>query len=485
MIFDPKRAKILIHNVKANLGWRFQDTVNWQHMVSGMVRGLGSAEGPIALEPHSFRVIADVCSRFSVRYAPHRDSGATPPAPPPALAPTRPGEPRVAIFADALDHFSGMATSLSRWSREADRRGLSLTIHTCGPRVLSDAVMFDQVGTLHMDNFQSFALPMPRVRDVIRYTADAGFDCIHVSTPGPVGMMGLMAARQLGLPLVGTYHTDFPRYSHIYLGSPDAERIAWRFLKWLYGRMNIVFAPSEATRQDLLAHGFDSERIGVVGRGVRCDLFTPELRSDTLRKQWFPDRPRILLYVGRIAREKNMECLSAAFKSLVAERNDTGLVVVGDGPYLKEMQQDLAGMPVIFTGHQTGETLHRIYASCDCFVFPSETDTLGVVILEAQASGLPTLVSDKGGPPYTMEDGKTGFVVRPMSPDTLRDSIVSLFSNAERHAAMRLAAREHAKSHTEEEAFDTFWKHHKEVCLSHEPLASIWKEREQAADAPA
>ena len=204
----------------------------------------------------------------------------------------------------------------------------------------------------------------------------------------------------------------------------------------------------------------------MVGRGVDTSLFTPELRDDALRNAWFPDRPFKLLYVGRVSREKNLACLADSFRRLCATRRDVALVVVGDGPYRADMETELAGLPAHFTGIRRGLDLARIYASCDLFAFPSETDTLGNVVLEAQASGLPVLVSDKGGPKDCVSDGATGLVLRNMTPATLTTAIAQLLQQPEKLETMRRAATTHATSLSPELAYDQFWNMHTD-CIRH------------------
>lgn len=149
-----------------------------------------------------------------------------------------------------------------------------------------------------------------------------------------------------------------------------------------------------------------------------------------------------------------------SFQQLCQVRDDAELIVVGDGPYRDTMMAKLQGFPARFPGRKTGDELQRIFASCDLFVFPSETDTFGVVLIEAQASGLPVVVSAKGGTPYAMSRGKTGSVLDPMTPETLQHAIQDLLEDPDTFSRMRRAAREYGETHTQEKAFDDFWQFH-------------------------
>jgi glycosyltransferase involved in cell wall biosynthesis len=173
------------------------------------------------------------------------------------------------------------------------------------------------------------------------------------------------------------------------------------------------------------------------------------------------------LYVGRVSEEKNLDCLVYSFQQLCQIRNDTQLIVVGDGPYLDTLKAKLDGFPAVFTGRQTGEDLQRIYASCDLFAFPSETDTFGVVLMEAQSSGLPVIVSGKSGTRFAMKENVTGRVVRPMTPEGLCGHLNELLSAPSLLAGMSKEARVHAEENTQEKAFETFWNFHLEQFHPH------------------
>ncbi|MEM7391615.1 MAG: glycosyltransferase family 1 protein, partial [Verrucomicrobiota bacterium] len=371
------------------------------------------------------------------------------------------GEPNVALFVDALEHLSGVAVSISNWTEGAARKNLNLTVHTSGSTAFDHSVSFAPIGTLSIKNYDGLCIPVPEVKDVLRYMEDVSFDIVHVSTPGPMGIMGKMIGEHLGLPVYGTYHTDFPRYSTLLTGTPEIEIAAWEFMRSFYGTMDRIAAPSEGTRRDLIANGFDGDRISVVGRGVDAETFDPEFRDEELRRTWFPDRPKKLLYVGRVSEEKNLDCLAYAFQQLIQNHEDVCLVVVGSGPYLEPLKTKLQGFPAVFTGRKEGEELSRIYASCDLFVFPSETDTFGIVLLEAQASGLPVIVSGKGGAAASVEPEMTGLIVPEMNPESLRLTISGLLDAPGRIESMKNAARTHAMKNTPQKSFETFWSFHR------------------------
>jgi glycosyltransferase involved in cell wall biosynthesis len=206
--------------------------------------------------------------------------------------------------------------------------------------------------------------------------------------------------------------------------------------------MEEVVVPSAGTRAQLLSRGLPLEKMKPLPRWVDFEQFSPEKR-DTFFWSLRGLRGAVtLLYVGRVSREKSLDLLVEAFRSLVDEGSDIALAVIGDGPYRSEMEERLAGYPALFTGYLSGEELQCGYASADLFVFPSATDTFGNVVLEAQASGLPVIVSDEGGPRELMVDGETGVVFRAGNQLSLNNAIRSVVNDRLRFSRFAHAARE-------------------------------------------
>jgi len=442
-------------NVRANRRLRPVDMINGYHIV----HPLTSLNRTIPQRDLA-HLMYDVFTRLEITYQPQ-------PVPTASSFQSRHGinvdsrQPRVGLFVDAPDHLSGVCLTLAEWKAQAGMAGRELTIHTCGTsRPESGVVSFSPMGSIMMEAYAGLTLHIPRVADVLRYIETMSFDVIHVSTPGPMGLLGLLAARHCGLPVCGTYHTDFPRYASTLTDDHAMEQVGWTFMKWFYGQLDRIAAPTESIRRELIEHDFPADRLHVVGRGVNTSTFNPRFRDPSWRASVFGSRPIKLLYVGRISREKNLEVLVQAFRRLNPSRPDISLVVVGDGPYREEMQTSLADLPVHFTGNLKGEELAKVYASCDLFVFPSKTDTFGRVILEAQASGLPVLVSDCGGPKDAMIDKVTGMVVPDLDAVNFASAIDSITNDPAQLARCRAAALRHAATLTPEASFESFWSLH-------------------------
>jgi glycosyltransferase involved in cell wall biosynthesis len=223
----------------------------------------------------------------------------------------------------------------------------------------------------------------------LRRLRDFHPDIVHLVDPLVLGTAGLATAKLLKKPVVSSYHTNIASYCN-HFGFPHLTRPMWSYNRVIHNQSALTFCPSPSMARMLQKHGFQNLRIWP--RGVDTMLFHPERRSQELRASWLtgrecPNEITVLLYVGRISWEKNLHLLTRAYRAM--DREHCHLVIVGDGPALKEVQQDVADLPVTFTGYLKGEQLASAYASADIFAFPSTSETFGQVVLEAMASGLP------------------------------------------------------------------------------------------------
>ena len=202
----------------------------------------------------------------------------------------------------------------------------------------------------------------------------------------------------LNLQTSGIYHTDFPQYIRILTDDSFLESMAWRYMHWFYGQLDTVFVNSEEYRQSWIKRGFDPAKLKIFPRGLDHQLFNPEQRNPAFWSKYGAATNGLvrLLYVGRVSKEKDLDVLAQAYRRLREEGLSIQLFVVGHGPYSETLAELLPD--AIFTGYLKGKELAKAYASADIFVFPSTTDTFGNVIIEAQASGVPVIVSDSGGP---------------------------------------------------------------------------------------
>jgi glycosyltransferase involved in cell wall biosynthesis len=313
--------------------------------------------------------------------------------------------------------------------------------------------------------YREMKIYLPRVREYVRRAKADRIDVVHLTTPGPVGLAAMRVARTLGLPMVGSFHTDLAAYATMLSGSPALGTLMRRFLRWPYGRCARVLVPSESTRRLLVRANGDPGRIDTWVRGVDCDAFSPDRRSRQLREEWGVDdhRPAIL-YVGRVSREKGLDLLPALQARLHALGFDHRFVIAGDGPMLGELRAGLED--AMFTGALSRPEVARAFASADVFVFPSRTDTAGNVVLEAQASGLPVLVSDAGGPRENMLPGRTGVVVGGTDAGQWAEALAPLMRDPARRRSVGECARAYAATRRWTEALAPLYRAYRDLGLT-------------------
>jgi glycosyltransferase involved in cell wall biosynthesis len=242
-------------------------------------------------------------------------------------------------------------------------------------------------------------------------------DVVHLVDPVILGAAGLVAARMLNKPLISSYHTNLAIYCQ-HFGFSLLSEPMWQYNRLIHNHCALTFCPSPSTARMLRLQGFQHLRIWP--RGVDTDLFRPDRSNAALRASWLqyreqPENKVVLLYVGRLSWEKNLRLLVQAYQRL--DHHRCHLVIVGDGPASAEMQQELAGRPVTFTGYLRGEALAEAYASADVFAFPSCTETFGQVVLEAMASGLPVVGLVSEGVCDLVTNGRTGLLDRQRSDE--------------------------------------------------------------------
>ncbi|KKZ11067.1 MAG: glycosyl transferase [Candidatus Synechococcus spongiarum SP3] len=282
------------------------------------------------------------------------------------------------------------------------------------------------------------ALPRPVVAEAIdRFQADV----IHVVNPAILGLGGIWLARSKAIPLVASYHTHLPKYLEHY-GLGMLEPLLWELLKAAHNQAGLNLCTSTAMVQELSERGIHN--IDLWQRGVDTDAFHPRLASAQRRRQLFgahQDGDPLLLYVGRLSAEKQIESILPVLMALPRSR----LALVGDGPHRQQLEKTFAGTTARFVGYLRGEDLAGAYASADAFLFPSSTETLGLVLLEAMAAGCPVVAAKRGGIPDIVTDGENGCLYDPDQTDGLLMSTRRLLEHRERHQQMRVAARREAE----------------------------------------
>lgn len=362
-------------------------------------------------------------------------------------------KPKVGVFVDGMEAVHGIASMYRNVQARTEEAG-TLEIVRCGDGAGSgclppkDGAMrsLRAVASLPVPLYEGLTLGVPSLLDVLEHVAEEGYDVLHVATPGPLGLAALVGGLVLGPPVVGAYHTEFGAYAGALSGDAFVAEIVEVAVREFYERCSVVAVPSQATALALRNRGYRIQSFEVLKNGVDAEVFDPEKRDPALREALGGGRD-LLLYAGRVSREKGLEGLAAGYLELRRRRvrDDVRLVIAGDGPYREELERLLGGSAT-FTGFLGTEELSRLYASCDVFVFPSTTDTLGRAVAEAQASGLPAVVCDTGGPRECIRTGVSGFVTNPGDEEEFFSRIEALLDDAGSRRRMGLAARVFAET---------------------------------------
>jgi glycosyltransferase involved in cell wall biosynthesis len=278
------------------------------------------------------------------------------------------------------------------------------------------------------------ALPRPAVSEALERFRP---DLVHVVNPAVLGLGGIWLAKTRNLPLVASYHTHLPKYLEHY-GMGMLEPLLWELLKAAHNQAELNLCTSTAMVDELAAKGI--EHTALWQRGVDTELFRPELASQAMRQRLHgghSDTGNLLLYIGRLSAEKQIERIRPVLDALPEAR----LALVGDGPHRQQLERVFEGTATTFVGYLSGDALASAYASGDAFVFPSSTETLGLVLLEAMAAGCPVVGANRGGIPDIVTDGVNGRLYEPDQPASLITAVQRLLGDQASRSQLRQSAR--------------------------------------------
>lgn len=300
-------------------------------------------------------------------------------------------------------------------------------------------------------------------------------DIVHVVNPIFLGLAGMRAARHLNLPVVASYHTDIPGYAKRW-GLGALHQPLWATFRWIHNQADLNLCPSQWTLNELEAQNF--QHLKVWTRGVDTVQFHPGHRTKHWREWLSKGHPfsPLLLYVGRLSKEKRVDWLLPVLQSTPNAR----LAIVGDGPEREHLEALFAGKSVVFTGYLHGRELAQAYAAANLFVFPSANETLGNVVLEAMASGLPVVTARSGGPLDIIKEGETGLMFAPDNQDELVTAVQRLIQNPDLAQKIGRAARAYAESRSWEQVLDKLLDDYQRLIQQHRavhinlPSQSAW-----------
>ncbi len=375
---------------------------------------------------------------------------------------------RLMLFTDTLGDVNGVSRFIRNMGHESMAAGREMLIATSTRFEVPDDPCFYNVKprfAMKMPKYAELDMVIPQKRDLVRRADEFRPDVVHVSTPGSVGKVGRDYAKKRGIPIAGVYHTDFPAYLEHLFHDEMYGTVTAQYMKFFYKPFKLILSRSEQYMESLETLGFSRDRMAKLEPGIKLDDFDATHKNERIWDEYGVPRDSVkVLYVGRISTEKNLPMLTSIWPQ-VRERAkaagvDARLVIVGGGPYLDEMKSALGGHGTVFPGFKHGTELATLYASADMFVFPSLTDTLGQVVLESQASGIPVIVADQGGPKEVVDDGRTGLVLPGHKTPAWVDAVSDLAIDHDKRKAMGAAGVPWAQNFSISASFEKFWSAH-------------------------
>lgn len=361
---------------------------------------------------------------------------------------------RILWLTDTLTDLNGVSMTLQTIGRLVDEKGYDIRIMASLDPALEESdlpratLLVPPIHQFQLPHYPQLQIKVPSLLRMLKMVYAYNPDEVYISTPGPVGLLGLMMGKMLGTKVSGIYHTDFASEAAAIIAEPAISTMIESYNKWFFNQFDTLLVPSEEYMQLLKLRGYRYRHMKQFQRGLRTEHFKPGKAPN-----WpYTGQPPRLLYVGRVSKDKNLDFLLAVYRQLLERYPNVPLTIVGDGPYLADLTrqcQDLAHLS--FIGRVAYQQLPDVYNAHDLFLFPSISDTFGMAVLEAQACGLPALVSASGGPKEIVVNGQTGHVLSVATPqiwvETLAEMIRDLKEGGEGYAQLSKAARLRVENH--------------------------------------
>ena len=392
------------------------------------------------------------------------NTGTSVPTPPP-LRRNPPRKICLMIEPTPFTHVSGYANrfqEMLKFLRKANDQVDILTVDSKTPAAelpkdfMGYKIEHTQGFTFPLYNHISLTVDLPEMKGArLLEDKESRPDLIHVTSPGFLLFAAIFYARVMCIPLVMSYHTHLPSYGKNYLGFvPYVEHICWELLRWAHSRADLTLVTSSQMKAELQANGIP--RVDVWRKGIDTERFHPKFANQQQMRERMTNgnvNDFVMVYVGRLGAEKRLKDIKAMLELLntpekIAQRKGQWirLCIVGTGPQEAELQEWFTDTPTVFTGQLRGDELSSAFASADVFIMPSDSETLGFVVLESMASGVPVIAANAGGiPDIIAKDEQTGYLVTPGDTETYVQHIERLARDSELRTTMGKAARAEAE----------------------------------------
>jgi phosphatidylinositol alpha 1,6-mannosyltransferase len=334
----------------------------------------------------------------------------------------------------------------------------AIAITSILPETSQQLIPMYKVPSMILPMQKAYRIAIPGYQSFARILERFQPDILHINSPCTLGFGAVKYAKHFNVPLVATYHTHFPTYPRYYKLT-KLEDLVWRITRNLYNNVDRTLVPTRPILSELAKNNI--QRLQYLPNGVDTGLFTPERRNKGWRAQFGGGSKPIVLFVSRLVWEKDLRVLANAFQQLKAKRNDIEMVIVGDGNARTEFEQMMPGAH--FLGYQLGITLAESFASADIFVFPSTTETFGLVTLEAMASGLTPVAAKIGGATEIIEEGTSGLFAQPLDGADLAQKVEWLLDHPNVRRTMGEQAHRRAQEYRWESILNRLFTTYEEV----------------------
>ena len=352
-----------------------------------------------------------------------------------------------ALFSDSMGHQDGVSTWCDRFIAEAARAGDGMVVPVvdpaaCGGTVQGPYRLLPAAASYALPFYSTFRLNLPSLMATVRMLWQDRVTHVELATPGPMGVIGWLAARVLGLPMTASFHTDIVAMGELLGADPIPLTALRKYVGWFYGSVHRVRVFSASSRDIVLGLGVRADQVDLAAPPIDTADFSPSHRDPTVfQRLGIPSGGRpVVLSVGRVSREKNLPSIIDAVRCLQDRmRPAPVLVIVGDGPERPRLEQGAAdGGFVFFVGHREGAVLRQLYASSQVFAFASHVDTLGLVNLEALASGLPLVVPEGSSVATLLRHDQEAYCYPPAAGG-LASALAALLEDPDRSARLSAA----------------------------------------------
>jgi len=324
-------------------------------------------------------------------------------------------------FSDTIEDLNGVSVTVNRIRESATKtkRKAYLVGTVKKTQYWKNFINIPSIYNFELPYYEHLSLHIPSVLKSLEKISKFKPELIIISTPGPIGLLGVLTAKLLNVKSIGIYHTDFAKQINAIKADASLTTTVNAYVNWFYQLVDEIRVPTHAYIEMLEKQGFSREKMKHFARGVDTSLFYPQKKA----RKWLQKNHEVkegfyFLYTGRVSYDKSLDVTLKAFVEINKENPDSYFFVIGDGPDLQTFKENFEhNTNIIFTGRKDREDLPNYYSASDLFVFPSRTDTFGMVVVEAQACGLPALVTNEGGPQEIIKDGETGYILREISVD--------------------------------------------------------------------